>query len=160
MRGWSLSPRPNAQAPQPTWSSEHVIAYRFLRALGRLALHWFYREIEVVGMERLPVDGPLLLASSHPNALVDALVVGCCLRRPVVLTAKATLLENPVTRFLLRAAGVVPLRRASDALRPGGDGVVDPARNADAFAAVLDVLDAGGVVLLFPEGKSHSDPAL
>lgn len=160
MRGWSLSPRPNAQAPWPTWSSEHVIAYQFLRALGRLALHWFYREIEVVGMERLPVDGPLLLASNHPNALVDALVVGCCLRRPVVLTAKATLLENPVTRFLLRAAGVVPLRRASDALRPGGDGVLDPARNADAFAAVLDVLDAGGVVLLFPEGKSHSDPAL
>ena len=29
-----------------------------------------------------------------------------------------------------------------------------------AFAAVLDVLERGGVVLLFPEGKSHSDPAL
>jgi len=137
-----------------------VIAYRLLRALGRVALQWFYREIEVVGMERMPVDGPVLLASNHPNALVDALVVGCCLRRPVVLTAKATLLENPITRVLLRAAGVVPLRRTSDALRPGGDGVLDPSRNADAFAAVLDVLAAGGAVLLFPEGKSHSEPAL
>lgn len=137
-----------------------MIAYRILRALGHLALRWFYREIEVVGMERMPVEGPVLLASNHPNALVDALVVGCTLRRPVVLTAKATLLENSVTRILLRTVGVVPLRRASDALRPGGDGVLDPARNADAFAAVLDALEAGGVVLLFPEGKSHSDPAL
>jgi 1-acyl-sn-glycerol-3-phosphate acyltransferase len=139
-----------------------MIAYRTLRALGRLALRWFYREVEVVGLEHLPDTGPVLLASNHPNALVDALVVGCTLRRPVTLTAKATLLENPVTRALLRVAGVVPLRRASDASRAGGgrDGGLDPARNADAFAAVLDVLEAGGIVLIFPEGKSHSDPAL
>lgn len=137
-----------------------MIVYRLLRAVGRLALRWFYREIEVVGMERLPREGPVLLASNHPNALVDALVVGCTLSRPVVLTAKATLLENPITRLLLRTTGVVPLRRASDAMRPGGDGALDPTRNDDAFATVLDVLEAGGVVLLFPEGKSHNDPAL
>lgn len=139
-----------------------MIAYRILRAIGRLALRWFYREVEVVGLEHLPDTGPALLASNHPNALVDALVVGCTLRRPVTLTAKATLLENPVTRALLRAAGVVPLQRASDAVRSsaGGDRRLDPARNADAFVAVLDVLEAGGIVLIFPEGKSHSDPAL
>ena len=90
-----------------------MIAYRILRVLGRLALQWFYREIEVVGMESVPVDGPVLLASNHPNALVDALVVCCMLPRPVVLTAKATLLENPITRLLVRMVGVVPLRRAS-----------------------------------------------
>ena len=67
-------------------------------------------------MERVPVDGPGLLASNHPNALVDALIVGCTLPRPVVLTAKATLLENPVTRLLIRMVGVVPLRRGSDAV--------------------------------------------
>ncbi|MFL5638634.1 MAG: lysophospholipid acyltransferase family protein, partial [Gemmatimonadaceae bacterium] len=133
---------------------------RMVRALGRLALRWFYRDIEVVGLWHVPDHGPALLASNHPNALVDALVVGCTLRRPVTLTAKATLLENPVTRVLLRVAGVVPLRRASDAAPPGGDAVLDPTRNAEAFAAVLDVLEHDGIVLLFPEGKSHSDPAL
>jgi len=137
-----------------------VIAYRLLRALGRLALRWFYRDIEVIGMERLPIEGPVLLASNHPNALVDALVVGCMLARPVVLTAKATLLENPITRLLVRTVGVVPLRRANDSVRAGGGGALDPARNATAFATVLNVLEAGSIVLLFPEGKSHSDPAL
>jgi 1-acyl-sn-glycerol-3-phosphate acyltransferase len=138
-----------------------MIAYRILRALGRLALRWFYRDIEVVGIEQLPVTGPVLLASNHPNALVDALVITCTLQRPVTLTAKATLLENPITRGLLRLAGVVPLRRtADDAARAGSVGAVDPERNAGAFTAVLDVLEAGGVVLLFPEGKSHSDPNL
>lgn len=138
-----------------------MIAYFVLRAFGRLALRWFYRDVEVVGMERLPSQGPVLLASNHPNALIDALVIGCTLRRPVTLTAKATLLDNPITRTLLRAAGVVPLRRASDdAARGAAGGLLDPARNAGAFTAVLDVLQRGGAVLLFPEGKSHSEPAL
>src|SRR5688500_11912546 len=138
-----------------------MIAYFVFRGLGRLALRWFYRDIELLGIERLPPEGPVLLASNHPNALVDALVIGCTLKRPVTLTAKATLLENPITRGLLRAAGVVPLRRASDDVaRATGAAVLDPARNASAFSAVLDVLQRGGMVLLFPEGKSHSDPAL
>ena len=38
--------------------------------------------------------------------------------------------------------------------------MLDPSRNANAFAAVLDVLENNGIVLLFPEGKSHSDPEL
>ena len=105
-----------------------MIAYRVLRALGRLALRWFYRDIEVVGMKRLPVEGPVLLASNHPNALIDALVVGCMLPRLVVLTAKATLLKNPITRLVVRTVGVVPLRRASDAVPTDGGGVLDPGR--------------------------------
>ena len=138
-----------------------MIAYRVLRGFGRLALRWFYRDIEVLGIERLPATGPVLLASNHPNALVDALVVGCTLHRPVTLTAKATLLENPITRALLRAAGVVPLRRASDDIaKRGSPGILDPSRNASAFAAVLDALELGRAVLLFPEGKSHSEPEL
>jgi 1-acyl-sn-glycerol-3-phosphate acyltransferase len=137
-----------------------MIAYHILRGFGRLALRWFYRDVEVVGIERLPATGPVLLASNHPNALVDALVIGCTLRRPVTLTAKATLLDNPITRRVLRAAGVVPLRRASDDAHNGASGILDPSRNANAFTAVLDVLEQGGIVLVFPEGKSHSDPEL
>jgi 1-acyl-sn-glycerol-3-phosphate acyltransferase len=137
-----------------------MILYRVLRAFGRLALRWFYRDIEVLGLEHLPARGPVLLASNHPNALVDALVIGCTLQRPVTLTAKATLLENPITRWLLRSVGVVPLRRASDDASRSSGVPLDPARNAAAFAAVLDALQAGRLVLLFPEGKSHSEPEL
>lgn len=137
-----------------------MLLYRVLRAFGRLALRWFYSDVEVVGIEHLPLYGPVLLASNHPNALVDALVIGCTLQRPVTLTAKATLLENPITRWLLRSVGVVPLRRASDDASRAGGTPLDPSRNAAAFAAVLDALQAGRVVLLFPEGKSHSEPEL
>jgi glycerol-3-phosphate O-acyltransferase / dihydroxyacetone phosphate acyltransferase len=137
-----------------------MILYRVLRAFGRLALRWFYSDVEVDGIEHLPSQGPALLASNHPNALVDALVIGCTLRRPVTLTAKATLLENPISRCLLRSVGVVPLRRASDDANRARGEALDPSRNAAAFTAVLDALQAGRAVLLFPEGKSHSAPEL
>ena len=49
--------------------------YRILRYIARIALRWFYRDVEIIGLERLPREGPLLVASNHPNALVDALVM-------------------------------------------------------------------------------------
>lgn len=134
-----------------------MAGYRILRTIGRLALRWYYRDIEVLGLERIPKSGPALLASNHPNALVDALVIACTLRRPVTLTAKATLLDHAITRALLRMVGVVPLHRVADAVQADRP---DPARNVRAFTAVLDVLSRGGLVLVFPEGKSHTDSAL
>ncbi|MCC6928323.1 MAG: 1-acyl-sn-glycerol-3-phosphate acyltransferase [Gemmatimonadaceae bacterium] len=133
--------------------------YRFLSALASIAVRWYYRRIEVNGIERIPPTGAAIVAANHWNALVDALLLGTALARPVRLTAKATLLEHPITRLLVRAVGVIPLRRMSDE-RPRGDGMVVEGRNAESFAAILDALAAGEVVLIFPEGKSHSDPEL
>jgi len=142
--------------------------YWILRGVARIALRWYYRDIHVVGAARVPAKGAAILAANHNNALVDALVVGSAVRRKVRLTAKATLLDHPLTRGLVAAVGIVPLRRTSDE-RKGAAGRDDPrsapmtpddARNADAFATIVDSLAAGGLVLIFPEGKSHSEPAL
>lgn len=138
-----------------------------LRWLTGVTLRWFYRDVEVAGLEQIPRDAPVLLAANHPNALVDALVVAWVAPRRVRLTGKAVLFDNPVLAPLLRAVGVVPLRRASDerrrrngALAPGSEPAPDAARNADAFRAILDALERREMILIFPEGKSHSDPQL
>ena len=139
-----------------------------LRWITGVALRWFYRDVEVAGLERIPRDAPVLLAVNHPNALVDALVAAWVAPRRVRLTGKAVLFDNPLLAPLLRAVGFVPLRRASDerprrddaAAGPGSPGVPDAARNLDAFRAILDALARREVVLIFPEGKSHSDPQL
>src|SRR5688500_11104866 len=99
----------------------------------------------------------VLLVANHPNALVDALVVGMVIPRRVTLTAKATLFEHPVARAFFRLVPIVPLRRVSDERTDGRTGTPDPARNRAAFAALLDELGNGGAVLIFPEGRSHSE---
>src|SRR5215213_7418945 len=121
--------------------------YTVLRFIAGLALRWFYREVRAEGVERVPREGPVLLAVNHPNALLDILVPGWLLPRPLTLTAKATFFENPFTAPLFRAVGVVPLRRASDEAQASG-GPVDRSRNAEAFAAILDALERGRAVLI------------
>ena len=107
-----------------------------------------------------PLKGPAFLAASHHNALVDALIAVWVSPRQLTLTAKATLFDNVFLAWLLSLVGVVPLRRAADETKKTASNPVDPSRNTGAFASLLAVLDQGGMILIFPEGKSHSEPTL
>ena len=135
--------------------------YALLRSIAGTALRWFYRRIDVEGLERLPGNAPLILVVNHPNALVDALLVGWSIPRRVVLTAKATLFQNRALATLLSWVGVVPLVRSSDVRATTGTAaMIDPRRNARAFGALRDVLRHRGAVVIFPEGISHDNPSL
>jgi len=134
--------------------------YDLLKWITGIALHWFYRDIRVIGSEKIPAGVPLLIAVNHQNALVDSLIVGWVVPRRVTMTAKATLTENLVIALLFRILGVVPLRRASDEIRNSSEVAVDHSRNTGAFREILNVLSLNGSVLIFPEGKSHNELGL
>lgn len=134
--------------------------YRLLRWFTGIALHWFYSSIQIAGLNRIPARGPVLLAASHHNALVDALIAGWIAPRRLTYTAKATLMDNAFLAWLFPIVGVVPLKRASDERKKRSEGSPDSGRNAGAFESILDALGNGGMVLIFPEGKSHSEPTI
>jgi glycerol-3-phosphate O-acyltransferase/dihydroxyacetone phosphate acyltransferase len=134
--------------------------YALLRGIAGVALRWFYRHIDVVGLERLPRNAPLLLVCNHPNALVDAMLVAWAVPRRVVLTAKATLFRHRALAALLDWVGVVPLVRRGDIDNALMQGAQDPQRNARAFGALRAVLRRRGAVVIFPEGISHDHPSL
>jgi 1-acyl-sn-glycerol-3-phosphate acyltransferase len=134
--------------------------YSMLRWVAGIALHWFYRDIRVVERDRIPQDGPLLIAVNHQNALVDSLLVSWVIPRRIALTAKATLADNPLIAFVFKLLRVVPLRRAADETEHGNGVRVDPRRNTRAFAEIVTLLQRNGAVLIFPEGKSHNESGL
>ncbi len=134
--------------------------YSALRWIAGIALHWFYRDIRVVGKNRIPAAGPLLIAVNHQNALVDSLIVGWLAPRRITMTAKATLADNPLISRVFRMLRVVPLRRMSDESRNTGNLPFDRSRNVGAFREILGVLHQKGAVLIFPEGKSHNESGL
>lgn len=127
----------------------------FARWVGGIALHWFYRDVRVVHQERIPESGALIIAMNHRNALVDAVLAMWVVPRDLRITAKATIAQNPFGNVLVRAFGIISLRRSSDEAR-----AVDRARNADAFAAIERALHGGEGVLMFPEGRSHNEPGI
>jgi len=134
--------------------------YRVLRWIAGIALHWFYRDIRIVGDEKIPGRGPLLIAVNHQNALVDSLIAGWIMPRPITITAKATLTNNWLIATLFRIVGVVPLRRVSDESQKRNGAPQDPSRNRGAFSEIQRILKNRGAVLIFPEGKSHNAAGL
>ncbi len=95
----------------------------------------------------------MLVVANHPNSLVDPLVVfriGGRVSRPM---AKAPLFDHALLGPVLRALGGLPVYRRQD----------DPSqmnKNEGTFDAAVAALRAGEAVQIFPEGKTHSDPAL
>ena len=128
--------------------------------LVRLVVGLFYRRIEVAGLEHVPREGPVLFVANHTNGLVDPMVVFYALSRPVVFVAKSTLWRIPLLRSLLDLLGCVPVVRKREAAEEEEGALKGEERNRASFERLADVLGQGGAILIFPEGRSHSDPRL
>ena len=135
----------------------------WVTALARLLLRVFFGRIEVIGEGRVPRGRPLLYVANHNNGLVDPLLVMAFLPGRPRFLAKDTLWKNPVLRPFLALGRVIPVYRPQDAApKPAGEQAqrTTASANEESFRRCRGVLAAGGAVALFPEGKSHSEPAL
>ena len=129
------------------------MGYRAVRGVIRLLLWLFYRRIDLVGAERIPPRGPLLVAANHHNSVVDAMLVLGMFPRRVTVLANAPLFRHPLIGPFLRIMGAVPVHRRAEA----GD---DPRKNDTMFTTVIAALRAGGAILIFPEGRTQPRPTL
>jgi glycerol-3-phosphate O-acyltransferase/dihydroxyacetone phosphate acyltransferase len=130
--------------------------------LARVLVGLFFRTVELEGAENVPRDGPLLVVANHHNSLVDPALLLAQLPRSPRFLAKSTLWQLPLLRQLLDGAAAIPVYRQQDTDAAGRDphGTDRQAGNQTTFARCWEVLAAGGVVALFPEGISHDAPHL
>jgi 1-acyl-sn-glycerol-3-phosphate acyltransferase len=125
--------------------------YRLARGAIALAMRVFFRRTTVRGAENVPESGPLILAANHPSSIVDAFSIGLATPRKVHFLARSTMFDRPWRARLLARLGVIPIHRRLDAAeRMGG--------NVEIFRHCHALLEAGGVIGIFPEGISHVDP--
>jgi 1-acyl-sn-glycerol-3-phosphate acyltransferase len=114
--------------------------YDLLAPLARL-LVWLLADLRVVGAERIPAHGGVLLAANHVSfldPLVLAVALYDCGRRKVRFLALADLFDQPLVGWVLRGTRMIPVARGRGAARMA----------EDAGAA----LAAGQAVLVYPEG--------
>jgi len=124
----------------------------FLVGLARLVLRIFFRQIEVVGHEKVPAEAPVIFALNHPSALIDPMFILALANRPVHFLAKEPLFRMPFIGTLVRGVGCIPVYRAQDD--------ADPSKNKTTFDRARAILASGGTIAIFPEGTSHDDPKL
>lgn len=151
-----MSTSPCAAAPNATAAT---LGQRVWRRFCRIAVGVFYRRFEIAGLENLPADGAVVLCANHVNALVDALVVQAMSPRSIHPLARSGLFRRPLLRPILAMIQAVPIYRR----REGSDdasAAAAKAQNDASFRRCYDYLEAGRVLLIFPEGQSHSDPSL
>ncbi|MCR2803036.1 lysophospholipid acyltransferase family protein [Paenibacillus soyae] len=111
--------------------------YVLFRFLLRVIYTVLFR-LEAIGVEHIPKDGPVILASNHISNF-DPPTIGVKVPRKVYFMAKEELFKIPVLGPLIRAFGAFPVKRG---------GV-----SKDAIKSGITLLKAGNVMGIFPEGS-------
>ena len=115
----------------------YYVGWSFYRCLFATYFRW-----RVYNPERVPLTGPVVLASNHQSFL-DPPLVGSGVKRDINYMARKSLFRYPVVGWTLRTVNAVPVDR------DGG--------GAAGLKAILDRLKAGGGIVLFPEGTRSKD---
>jgi len=110
----------------------YYIGWRLFRLIYATYFRW-----RVIHPERVPLVGPVILASNHLSFL-DPPLVGSGLARGINYMARKSLFRYPGIGALLRSWNAVPVDR------DGG--------SAAGLKEILDRLKRGGAIIMFPEG--------
>lgn len=108
----------------------HQTVCTVMRLFGRI----FYK-VRVLGRDQMPAGGALVLCNHL--SYVDAVVLQIASPRPLRFVAFEGFAKSPTVRFLLRAAGVIP---------------VNPDKPLKGIRIAWKALKAGELVCVFPEG--------
>ena len=118
--------------------------YWFITYLARVVCSAYFF-VRAFGRRHVPVSGGALLVANHQSFL-DPVLVAAVLNRPIYFLARSTLFVGPLGT-LIRSLHAIPIDRE------GVDRV--------AFRQAVDVLKAGHLLLIFPEGtRSHDGGSL
>ncbi|WP_353829113.1 lysophospholipid acyltransferase family protein [Agromyces sp. SYSU T0242] len=125
------------------WIMKHIVVGPLLLSIFR---PW------VVGLQHVPKEGPVILASNHLS-FIDSIFLPIVVDRPVVFLAKSEYftgrgLKGWATRMFFQAAGQLPIDRS-------GGKASEASLNTG-----LRVLGEGRILGIYPEGTRSPDGRL
>ena len=115
--------------------------YRVGHTLSRLIMQTIFRA-EAFNVDLVPKEGPFLLACNHASFL-DPFLAACFINRDIYFFARKSLFKPGFSKWILEKFNAIPVDRDS------GD--------IGAFKKVLELLNQGQGVLVFPEGTRTED---
>lgn len=112
----------------------------FVRLLRGIII--LFSGLEVHGLENIPDQGGAVIVANHVS-LLDPVVLGCSIKRPIHFMAKAELFKNPFLNWLFSKLYAFPVRR----------GVAD----REAIRTAIQRLELGNLLGVFPEGTRSKE---
>ncbi|KAF9044221.1 hypothetical protein BJ165DRAFT_1347805 [Panaeolus papilionaceus] len=161
---------------------ELKLIYRFLRKVSDWTVAGYYSDVYIEGEENVPKDGPLIIASTHHNEMIDIATLAATIphRRHLSFWAKSTMFANPIAAEIMSSTGAIPVKRNLNAggnatsnasISPKNASIHNPNPNANSttntnasptpsrtslFSSTSHTLANGGVIGVFPEGTSYT----
>ncbi len=111
---------------------------------------FFFRKKIICSNTLRDLRGPAIIASNHPNSLVDAIVIGCTCRQPVHFVIRSDMFKNKLFNFLLKRLNGIPIYRKSE----------EKDRMRDNFTSIeycTSILERNGIIIIFAEGTTSHD---
>src|SRR4051812_39378536 len=118
-----------ARTREPDW------VYSAVRMLTTL-YSWAFFRLRGVAAEKVPTQGPVILAPNH-FSFMDHFFLGVSIRRRVRFMAKSQLFARPM-QWIYTHGGVFPVRRGY--------------HDEEAFLTANGILERGGLIVMYCEG--------
>lgn len=122
-----------------------VVPEFFMRFIVWILMRSLYR-IKVVGLEKIPAEGPVIIASNHVS-FIDPLLLGGAVTRPIRYAMYYKIYNLPGLSWIFKAAKAFPIASKKE----------NPEVLTKAYQRMHEILDEGDVLGIFPEGQITYD---
>lgn len=123
--------------------------YRVLRAYVSSCAKFYFKKVEVHGLENIPETGPVIFAANHQNAFLDAILIHLGQPRAPHFLTRGDVFEKKLPNAILRSLNMRPIYRFRD-------GIKNVKRNEATFSECYEILESGRALGIFPEGNHAS----
>ncbi len=122
--------------------------YKFGYALMWMTLRIFFRKVLIDGKERLSSSHPTIIIANHPGSFLDAMVLSVFFGRPLYFYVRGDIFAHPIIYKIFTGLHMIPIYSIDS-------GVESLGKNKRTFERGRELLRAGNVLLIFPEGFSR-----
>lgn len=122
--------------------------YTYLWHSFNIWLGYFYRfdrKKHTTGIERVPMDKPVIFCSNHPNAFMDAIMAGSALPRRTWFLARSDVFRKKWLANFLTFIGIIPIYRLLE-------GAENLQKNDETFEKCSKMLEQKKAIIIFSEG--------
>lgn len=131
--------------PRGEFGLANRLGYRLMRAAAFLTVRPYFR-LRVTGHDLLPARGPLIIAPNHRSHIDPLVLQTAVTRRRIVFVMMRDWYDRPRLRLFFRYMHCIALEESGS--------------NRRALDLASGVLERGGVLGMFPEGRLVTDTPL
>ncbi len=111
----------------------------------RINLKLCFRNIYINGLENVPQNNPLILASNHPNSFLDGMIMDVILPRPLNIVIRGDAMKSKNANSFLKKLKLIPIHRLSE-------GKENLYKNDETFETCKIKLLKNEAIIIFSEG--------